>query len=982
MYAGTEALTQAIEQSSRRVKARVKINDDWNTQIKSLKITTSAGNNDINIGMAISSCVEITLLDTERVYEGAELEIQIGVVLPDNTTEYVPMGFHFAQKPEESGGVVKFTAYDRMSRLETPYISKLAYPATVKSVLEEIGEQCGIDVDVTDVDDITVSEMPDGYTCREIAGYMAGLCGKFAVFDRFGKLTLKWYESVDYTAKVSRTFKYIKNQTDYELGYITCNIDKATSITSGTGSRGITFDNPFMTQERLDAIFDKIGGFTYRPGAVNVHGDIRLDVGDIINTADLNKNYVMPIMQLVQTYNGGINTDIEAYGKTEAESTADFKGPTTKALERTYVELLLVNEVVGKKISAEEADVRYLKVEKETVIQSNIYNAVIEQADIRYTKMESFDALSGRVGTLEAQALKADSAEIKDLITRVNRTDTLIFGSASGNTIQTEFSNSVIAQLGNAQIKSAMIDEIDAAKITGLDINTSKLTVHSADGKSQWVDNTIVISDGTRTRVQIGKDASADYNMYIWDKSGNLMLDALGLTAEGITRQIIRDDVIMDNADISASKLNIESLFNVINTDGSHTLKSSKIYVDADGQTLDIAFKNMTTSVSAVTSTATTALSTANSAATKIDDLEIGGRNLVKNSAKRNFAVSTNGGAYTNKLVADTEALSGYHSEVTCTTSGTGFFSHPYICETGKTYTYSFWAKSSVIKSGGTIGFENGGMMSIKLDTEWQYYTHTFTATERSWNAFICYPYFAVGEVFYIRDFKLEYGSKATTWTPAPEDTDSAITAVDDRVTTVMQTVTTQGTQISTLQGQITSKIWQQDITSAVDDISVGNRNLIARTAAPFTITGTSYYSYISKTFTVGELTTGENYAVSFDVEVLTGTVDKISVAVYNSDTTVGYGMINASIIDGKVTGIITPSGAATKLLIYAGKAGATLNNSIKVSNLMFCKGNKIPSDWTPAPEDTDSAVYQQQLQAIQHRLQAIAVMLHRCKVQ
>lgn len=151
--------------------------------------------------------------------------------------------------------------------------------------------------------------------------------------------------------------------------------------------------------------------------------------------------------------------------------------------------------------------------------------------------------------------------------------------------------------MGEAQIKSAMIDSLDASKITALDINTTNVLVHSEDGKSQWKDNTIQISDSNRVRVQIGKDADSDYNMYIWDKSGNLMFDAIGLTDKGIQRQVIRDDMVKDNADIAASKLNIESLFNVINNDGSHTLNSTKIYVDSEQQTLDSVFKSIQTTV-------------------------------------------------------------------------------------------------------------------------------------------------------------------------------------------------------------------------------------------------------------------------------------------------------------------------------------------------------------------------------------------------
>lgn len=39
-----------------------------------------------------------------------------------------------------------------------------------------------------------------------------------------------------------------------------------------------------------------------------------------------------------------------------------------------------------------------------------------------------------------------------------------MFGSASGGSLTTEFSNSVISLIGDAQIKSAMIESIDAKR--------------------------------------------------------------------------------------------------------------------------------------------------------------------------------------------------------------------------------------------------------------------------------------------------------------------------------------------------------------------------------------------------------------------------------------------------------------------------------------------------------------------------------------
>lgn len=92
-----------------------------------------------------------------------------------------------------------------------------------------------------------------------------------------------------------------------------------------------------------------------------------------------------------------------------------------------------------------------------------------------------------------------------------------------------------------------MIDSIAADKITSGKIYTNLVEILSESGNLDIADNTIQIKDDNKVaRVQIGKDANSDYNMYVWDKAGNLMFDALGLTEKGVTRKVVRDDVVQD----------------------------------------------------------------------------------------------------------------------------------------------------------------------------------------------------------------------------------------------------------------------------------------------------------------------------------------------------------------------------------------------------------------------------------------------------
>lgn len=217
--------------------------------------------------------------------------------------------------------------------------------------------------------------------------------------------------------------------------------------------------------------------------------------------------------------------------------------------------------------------------------------AIVGEFEIVKADIGSFD-------TILAEHIESNIADFKNLRADVGEIDTLIFGSASGATIQTSFANAVIAQLGDAQIKSAMIKDIAASKITAGDIITNNVRVVSEDGKLLISDETIQISDDTRVRVQIGKDASDDYSINVWDVDGNLMFSEGGITDSAIKKAIIRNDMVSDDANISGGKIDISSLFTEMNRDGTETLKATKVHLDDKNQTLEVAFKEMSDDVS------------------------------------------------------------------------------------------------------------------------------------------------------------------------------------------------------------------------------------------------------------------------------------------------------------------------------------------------------------------------------------------------
>lgn len=672
----------------------------------------------------------------------------------------------------------------------------------------------------------------DGYTYKETIGFIAGLFGKFAICGRTGMIEFRWYQGIDYEIPSNIFYNDLQEtEESFSIKRLTCDNSDQT-LSSGSGATGISMQNPVMTQSILDGVYNTAQGLVFTPAALRFIGDTRLDIGDIV-TAVKNDcmKFTIPIISLITSYDGGLMQTIASYGNTAEEDDSDTKGPITEMAERVEYELAFVKKLMVDNLTATNATIKNLSGDvlkfktgefenlksdvasfKETTTTNlNAANAKIENLEANTVKTSELEAKVGTFGYLKATDasltyatitnLKAESGKIDDLqsdyatfktatandlkaananiqnltATKATITDlnaatakisvlegnyanlnTLVNGNLTSANIQNLTLTSKNTTIENGMIKNAMIENLAFDKITGMDINTTNLTVHSSDGKSKWSDNTIQISDANRVRVQIGKDASNDYSMSVWDKNGNLIWDALGATEKTIQRKIIRDSIVADDANISGSKLDINSVIKEVN--GSTTkLKSSVINMDDKNQTLDVVFNEL---------------------ATTVDEIEVGGRNLLVQKNITQGYLSTDGkgsfiGSGGGDQTSDWIDVSGnkyititLYEDFTNTNNSGRYCEYDADKNCINTVGYNPRQKSSII-------------IELKSNTKYIRVTAIECKTRR---------------------YKIEKGNKATDWTPAPEDTQSQI----DNITEI---TTSHTTSISTMQGQISSLI-------------------------------------------------------------------------------------------------------------------------------------------------------------------------------
>lgn len=669
MYQSSVAFGSLIQQDSRTFQAKITLGDKTITDgIKSIKV--SGGSNsedDFSLGSAVSQYVEITLASSDAIFEGHEFLLEMGVIVNDSVEEYIPMGYFTAEKPDSDEDQISFTAYDRMMKMERACFLDLPDQTNTVAVLKAIGTITGVPV-VTDGLTAISMQKPVGYTCREVLSYIAQMYGGFAICNRSGQIEIKTYEDHNYKVPTGRYWDtFTHNDLPFVLQKITCYTGQDEdgediSVSVGTGVRKVSFSNPFMTQAALNDIWKKLQNYTYMPGSVRFLGDPRIDPWDILTVENRNgKSYKVPAMKLTQDFDGGLSTEVEAVGKSEAEQDNGFQGPNTRQMERYYAQLVLIDHAMVNKLDADTAKITYATIDNLNAVKASIEDldvtkltarvATIEDAYIDRAQVNTLLADYATIGSLKATNAQVDNiagelatyknvvagqltafdaditnlkakdaeletaligtAKITDLEAIRTRTqsleadvadiNTLVNGNLTSDNIHSLVLTGDKVTVENGFIKSAMIESLAADKITGLDINTTKLTVHSEDGRSTWTDNTIQIADGNRVRVQIGEDAAGDYNLYLWDAAGNLLWNATGVTESGLNDGIIKDVAVADNANIAGSKLDIESVIREVNG-AETTIKGTRIKLDEQNQTLDAAFTSLKTYAEGVNS--------------------------------------------------------------------------------------------------------------------------------------------------------------------------------------------------------------------------------------------------------------------------------------------------------------------------------------------------------------------------------------------
>jgi hypothetical protein len=175
-------------------RLRITFNDSQTisqNDIISAKLTEMLADNNITMGSTFSQSFEIVMRMPETAipltgsYFTAKTSFD-GMLWADLGTFYV-------SSTSTSGEQITVTASDKMASLTDDYAPSV--PLTAAQILTDICNKYSLATEGISMPDVTLTEAYEG-TVRDYIGWLAGLCGGNARFNRYGKLTFDWFSQI------------------------------------------------------------------------------------------------------------------------------------------------------------------------------------------------------------------------------------------------------------------------------------------------------------------------------------------------------------------------------------------------------------------------------------------------------------------------------------------------------------------------------------------------------------------------------------------------------------------------------------------------------------------------------------------------------------------------------------------------------------------------------------------------------------------
>ena len=847
MLTQTKEVRDAWRASQRILDIKIVVNGKTYsaTDINSLKYDSGAYTGDtFAIGSTYSNSVQIEFSHLiENLKLGMEVLPSIGIKTSKGYI-YEPLGVFIISseiKMDRNNNLTSISASDRFCGLEGSYKSKLAYPAKVLDVIAEICAQSGVKANVDDLARLPhQADLPSaitGQTYRKALGWIAQLYAGYATFDRKGLFTIRTIAEPNYELDPSQYEQagLTKNEAPYKISGIQCQTTITTKTRDGedtdetktyqvgdsNGSQ-IKLENNIMTPDRLTNIWEQIKDINFYPFSLNWFGNPAIEAGDWLKLQDKQGNkFIVPNNSYTLDFNGGLSATSKADQTSSTGSGIAWEGTFSQVIREIQARkapdgtVIFPPSVTDPPTNAKPNDVWFKQNGNSTELwvfteqedgTGKWIRRDLTPDEIKKQVQEAQDGLKDAKKEIADNLAKADS-DIAELNESISNQNSKIDGlSTSVNTV-------VIPKVTDITNRmSDVVTKVNEQKniVTGLQTQATQ----------QGKDISKITTDVHGVTVDLA-NLNGDVNQTKATVQG--LQTTLG-NAQGDIAQIKVDAKKLSTS--LSGKVDTSTYANFVSAT-NNALNAKLVASDLNGYA-------KTTDVQA---TANGLQVNINSVADRMNNLKIGGRNLVANTGKE-YVMGFG--------IPNTIWQNGYAHSVLPQGEGDEILPQApydfwYNLTSQQEYTQTIWFQTDAeikdlnnaditwFSMGDAHDIQSAKIQKIGINSYKIFSTYVWPKGKKD-NRVRLFDIWCLNKAFNLNsgtylDFgklKLEVGNASTDWTPALEDTDHDISQVQSQISQTAGTIRDEVTdRTNNLQSQITQNANNINFkVNAVGDLS------------------------------------------------------------------------------------------------------------------------------------------------------------------
>lgn len=365
-------------------------------------LVDSADSGDFPVGVAIAKTASLSLVNDDGRFDGynfnaARFVIFLNVQLSDRI-ETIKRGTYIVSKKPATASEISLSLLDKMHNTDKTYDSNLSFPCTVKELLSECCQQCGITLGdaMFPNSDFQIQQAPSNATYRTVIGMCAGIAGGNARIDENDLLRIITFDKT-FTNTTIYDGGTVKNWTngddldggtlnpwttgtvvdggtlsnnDYHALFSIQNlqydvddvivtgvkyVEDETEYMSGQDGYVITIDNQLLSgnaQAGVEAIGNQLISLRMRPFSCDGIANGYATFGDPVEFIDTKNRVFRSFVTNVEFVFGG-STSWSCSAKSAEEDVSEFVGDQQTAVEQSKKD-------IEKKLSAYDVKLKQM----------------------------------------------------------------------------------------------------------------------------------------------------------------------------------------------------------------------------------------------------------------------------------------------------------------------------------------------------------------------------------------------------------------------------------------------------------------------------------------------------------------------------------------------------------------------------------------------------------------------------------------------